>query len=318
MDKERIKEMLFEHYIITRFNLPLFQAKVAGQELTTACDEKYLEYRFELFEKYCMPSIVGQTCQNFKWLILMDARTPERFKMRLEHLHQLYPKLHPFYLNLNDYKRPYPTDYVRMYEEYAPVAGMLPFAKLEEGCKHEIQFIIQPQFLNDSIRTLSKTNPDYIITTRIDNDDAFHKEMIETIQERIRSNPERVVLDYPAAYKYVLNPGYVFRYEYLNNHFLSLCEPNTQALQTAIYWNHTEVEQMVKVEHIYSKPLQIELIHGNNVINFESGMSLKGMVYSILHFRKSNFGYQSVHRDWYWTFKYLVALSVGKIKMLMK
>lgn len=307
---------LFEHYIITRFNLPVFQAKVDGHDALSACDEQYLDYRFQLFEKYCMPSIVGQTCQNFKWLILMDARTPERFKKRLEELHQQYDNLHAFYLNLEDYKRPHPAEYIRRYDEYAPVAGLPNSAELIEWSKPEIQFLIQPRFINDCIRSLSRGHADWIVTTRIDNDDAFHKDMIATLQKRIAIHPKFVVLDYPLAYKYVLNPGYVFRYEYPNNHFLTLVEPNSAALQTAIYWNHTEVEKMVKVEHTYCKPLQLELIHGNNVINFDGGMTAKGMLYATLRFRQSDFGYRAVKRSWYWTIKYCVAPFLGKLKSL--
>ena len=43
-----------------------------------------LEGRLKLFNSYCLPSVVGQSCQDFKWLIYFDALAPSNFieKMR--------------------------------------------------------------------------------------------------------------------------------------------------------------------------------------------------------------------------------------------
>ena len=108
--------MTFEHYIITRFNLPIFQAKVAGKE-STSCSKEYLQYRFELFEKYCMPSIMNQTCQNFKWLVLFDINTPDEFKQRITKLHNKYPNLVHCFLDINKYKN-VPDEYIKLCEHY--------------------------------------------------------------------------------------------------------------------------------------------------------------------------------------------------------
>lgn len=284
--------MTFEHYIITRFNLPVFKPKVDGAEVPSACDENYLNYRFGLFERYCLPSIKNQSCQNFKWLILMDARTPDKFKKRLETLHNEYDNLRPFYLNLDDYKRPYPQEYIDLYNEYAPVAGLPDYEHIDEDPKREIQHIITPMFIKDCIKQLSATEPDYLITTRIDNDDSFHRDAIAIVQKQFSKKPEHVVLDYPNTYKYILYENVVYEYSLLNNHFLTLVESSEATFQSAIYWNHLYSSKFVKTEHYYTKPLQVEMIHGNNVVNNFTEFTLKGLINGLFHFSSIQFGWK--------------------------
>jgi len=67
----------FRHYIFTRFNwgwLDNLNRDRHGQPVNT---QEWLKHRCELFEKYCLPSIVNQTCQDFTWLVKFDPRTPE-------------------------------------------------------------------------------------------------------------------------------------------------------------------------------------------------------------------------------------------------
>lgn len=65
-----------QHFILTRFNLLIFNKNKEGKKVRTI---KWLEHRFMLFEKYCLPSVKNQTCQDFQWIVLFDSSTPERF-----------------------------------------------------------------------------------------------------------------------------------------------------------------------------------------------------------------------------------------------
>ena len=64
----------YSHFIITRFNLNLYAQD--KHDLPTRTD-RWLEHRFEVFERYCLPSVAAQTSGNFTWLCLFDAATPE-------------------------------------------------------------------------------------------------------------------------------------------------------------------------------------------------------------------------------------------------
>jgi|SRR5687768_1766534 len=64
----------FTHYLVTRFNIKIDQF---GPELfrPDARTEDWELKRLPLFEKFCVPSVAGQTNQNFTWLIYCDPAT---------------------------------------------------------------------------------------------------------------------------------------------------------------------------------------------------------------------------------------------------
>lgn len=67
---------LFDHFVITRFNVRMpwlsrFQAE------TRFCSPEWIRGRIELFDKYCFPSVAGQTCQKFRWLVYFDVDSPD-------------------------------------------------------------------------------------------------------------------------------------------------------------------------------------------------------------------------------------------------
>ena len=70
-----------EHYILTRFNLCLWTKDKKSNETRT---DKWLKQRFELFERYCLPSIIHQTSKSFKWIVLFDATTPQYYKQKIK------------------------------------------------------------------------------------------------------------------------------------------------------------------------------------------------------------------------------------------
>ena len=282
--------MTFQHYIITRFNLPVFAKKVNKAVTDSSCSDEYLSKRFPIFENYCFPSIKNQTCQNFKWLVLFDNNTPDRFRDWAKRLHEEYNNFVPCYLDVHQYEQ-LPEDYVTLYKAneknlYKTDVGHV---ELDEMILHHV---ITPAFIREQIRQFSNEIPDYYITTRIDNDDAFHKDMIKTVQERFLSNHQRVIYDFPYLYKYVLEQGVVYKFELKNGHFSTLVEAGSSTPQFVTYWNHLFVEQFVKTEHIYTKPMGVELVHGMNVCNDFTDSSVKGNLYAMLFFHKSDFGYK--------------------------
>ena len=78
------------HYVITRFNL---RGEAAS---TTALDPEWLARRFDLFEKFCLPTIKAQTRSDFSWLVLFDTETPPSCRERIERLAQ-WPIFRPIF-----------------------------------------------------------------------------------------------------------------------------------------------------------------------------------------------------------------------------
>lgn len=87
--------MDYQHLILTRFNLLLWNKAKDGEKVRTM---KWLEHRFQLFENYCLPSIKSQTYQEFEWIVLFDSMTPERYKDRIACFQKECPQLIPIFV----------------------------------------------------------------------------------------------------------------------------------------------------------------------------------------------------------------------------
>ena len=76
-----------QHFVLTRFNVDIGPHR-------RAWDEAWLAARFELFRSYCFPSMLGQTDQDFTWLIFFSASSQalvERFLTTLPAMPNLRP-----------------------------------------------------------------------------------------------------------------------------------------------------------------------------------------------------------------------------------
>jgi len=60
-----------DHVILTRFNLPSI-----GAESYIRAQEGWLKNRWELFQRYCVPSVRAQVEKNFVWLVFLDPESP--------------------------------------------------------------------------------------------------------------------------------------------------------------------------------------------------------------------------------------------------
>ncbi|MEP6794894.1 MAG: glycosyltransferase [Saprospiraceae bacterium] len=80
----------FTHYLVTRFNVPVenWDKDKAGRP---TLDEPWMTHRLWLFRKYCVPTIIAQTCQNFQWVIYCDINTSFIKKTQIEESVRMIP-----------------------------------------------------------------------------------------------------------------------------------------------------------------------------------------------------------------------------------
>ena len=67
-----------QHFILTRFNLRLVEvsADLDSDKFGNKIDrDQWLLHRFELFERYCLPSMAAQANQDFRWFLFFDEAT---------------------------------------------------------------------------------------------------------------------------------------------------------------------------------------------------------------------------------------------------
>ena len=282
--------MLFKHYIITRFNLRLFPKRTNG-ELVKNNDEYYLAKRLALFEKYCYPSVKKQTNQNFRWFLLMDIETPDVIKERIRILENNYKNLRVLFLDSDRYNSfdDWQSDDILYYNEYARIVNIPEYSNIQYGTK--LQCFVMPRFIKDMILSESEEKADFYLTTRIDNDDAFHCDMVETVQKLFLKDRKCCMYNFLYGYQYNAESNIVQKYYYKNNHFTTLVENKIDTLKSVYYWDHRFVGNFVEVVNVNTKPLWVEMLHGNNVANTFIVSHRNRLLLASLFFKPSDFGY---------------------------
>ena len=143
--------MPFEHFLLTRFSYRASDASRNVASPTRKISEgplnpERLELRFKLFECTCLPSVKAQSDQHFKWVIIVDRDLPTKFRSRLEALLDGRPN---FFIHT-----------------YDPAARMDKWDWLK------------PYFGRD-------TNPDFVLSTNLDDDDALPREFVSSVREHV-------------------------------------------------------------------------------------------------------------------------------------
>jgi hypothetical protein len=72
----------FHHVILTPFNCLRSKDPDEGK-WQIRLNPEWIEHRFVLFERYCLPSLIKQSNQNFLWWIYFDRHTPLKFLDRI-------------------------------------------------------------------------------------------------------------------------------------------------------------------------------------------------------------------------------------------
>jgi hypothetical protein len=132
---------MLKHVVITRLGLCVYS-------------EHWFARMIDLFEAVTLPSLVRQTSTEFIWLVVIDADMPSTARDRVETLLSPYPNCHLV-----------PIDVTQLLH-------------VRQGCfdwvwDHCQEFILEGGFLDDPC--------DYIITSVIDADDAWHQDVVSTV-----------------------------------------------------------------------------------------------------------------------------------------
>ena len=226
------------HYIITRFNLQLWTHDKKGQAIDR---EQWLERRLDLFERYCFPSLCAQTCQDFKWFLLFDNKTPEKYKER-----------------------------VTSYKDRCPQIQLIA---IQPTSALQLISIIQ-DVVKDFTKEHLKLHPDEetLITTYLDNDDALRSDFVEIVQEYAAKLKPRTFISFINGIQYFTELQIATRIRYKNNHFISFIEEINafNPLMTVYgFGSHFYIERIknCEIKYIDSEPMWVEVVHEENVDN---------------------------------------------------
>lgn len=174
-------ESKFTHFLITRYNVRLDEWETDRHGQPTLEDD-WMVHRYELFSKYCFPSVIKQSENKFYWLIYFESSTSSKHLNQITSLVSAYPYIK-----------------IRMVKGYF-------------GCMKDI----------DS--ELAHTQTEYVITSRLDNDDSIGLDYIRTIQSRFIPR-DKTLINLLHGYSYIPEKHIVTRlYRIQTNSFCSFIE----------------------------------------------------------------------------------------------
>lgn len=82
--------MDFEHLVIIRFSTIFKERGEFNEYIKSIFNEDKLNIRFELFEKFCLWTLVNQSLINYKVIIIYDKDLPEKYYNKLLELTENY------------------------------------------------------------------------------------------------------------------------------------------------------------------------------------------------------------------------------------
>lgn len=221
--------MEFTHTIITRFNV-----NIHPNPYNFRLSETWLTERFELFSKFCLPSVRAQECQDFTWLVLFDAKTPERF-MRFIRFFEKYKNFRPLFCNEFATILPQVREYLACME---PDAAAYLTTRLDNDDALSKKFVA-----------------------------VLHK-VVENLPSAQEEPSSELYINFPNGLQY--HHGDVYDFRDVTNAFVSLLEQNKPP-QTVFWVDHPDIYKKAPVAQIETKPIFLQNVHGMNVYNYIRG-----------------------------------------------
>lgn len=192
--------------------------------------DEWMEDRMWFFENFCFPSVAGQSNKDFTWLIFFDITTPEKYRKQAAQLAAGHPNIELHYID-----------------------GMPAF---------------YPS-IKEIVTERSASKP-YLITSRIDNDDAIHKDFIAEVQKKFNKQDYRAI-DIVTGYSLQIKPSVMLgKKEHIFNPFISLIEKNDDP-KTVWANDHHLWKKETRVTQVFHKRLWIAVIHEKNKVNNFNG-----------------------------------------------
>ena len=121
---------------------------------------------------------------------------------------------------------------------------------------------------NESIIKYVEENisTEYLITSRIDNDDCIHKDFINEIQKHF-DKQDFLAIDNIEGYTLQIEPNFILgKKEHIFNPFISLIEKNKNP-KTVWHYVHNMWKKEPRLIHVNEKRLWLSVIHGKNKVN---------------------------------------------------
>ncbi|MBI1183514.1 hypothetical protein GC194_04550 [bacterium] len=193
----------------------------------------WLLHRCALFERFCLPSVLQQTDKNFEWLLFFDSETKAEVWKKYDALPQVRVCL---------------IDNEHYYDD----RGM-------------VQEVLGEIVKNESYK--------YLITTRLDNDDALHPDFVAGINAQVNKMAwlKHRIVQYSDGFELSLPQKKVWQIHspHYSHSFLSFIEKYQSGKEplTCFNYRHVEMKKHYRLKNL-KKPIGwLRLIHERNLYN---------------------------------------------------
>jgi hypothetical protein len=208
--------------LITRFNLT-----TPGREAAYRGAAGWLAGRFDLFERYCLPSVRDQTQRDVTWLVLFDDQTPGWARERIARAQAVVP----------------------FRAVFTPLFDNQGWGR----------------FVRDAIGPAQPGRR--VITSNLDNDDALATDYLARLRDAAILARRKDTFALNVTNGLILARHRLYRFDHPANAFTTLVEPDQDPLRTTMTIRHNELAQHVPVVQVPGAPGWLQVVHGGNVSN---------------------------------------------------
>lgn len=231
---------------MTRFNIGLYNKNYWSKDKNGIdIDPKsWLEHRFKLFDKYCIPSICHQNNKNFIWLVLFDKDTPKEWFDKIWSYKNICSNYVPIFVNNNGHQWSFGGKEIKSY----------------------------------MFDQASKSGHTHIITTRFDNDDGLSNDAIESIQNNI-IDKDILFINMMNGYLYDICNKRFYQASIHSNSFITAIE-KVSLVKTIFGWgSHSKLQynHPEKIINIYTGNW-LQIIHDRNMVNKNRGNNINHQI----------------------------------------
>ncbi|MXO73929.1 hypothetical protein GRI40_01655 [Altererythrobacter aerius] len=220
---------MISHVILTRFNLA-----TPGREQTLRSDPAWLAGRFDLFERYCLPSVAAQTDPDFDWIVLFDDETGDDARARIVAAQAVFP-------------------FRAVFTPMFPHGKWAAFTRSVIGPP-------QPGRL--------------VVTSNLDSDDGIAVDYVARVKMAVASAGRAPPYAINFTSGIVLRDGMRYLHRHRSSAFTNLVEHDTPSLRTGNTINHMEMVKHVPILQERGPPAWLQVVHDTNVSNRVRGRLL--------------------------------------------
>lgn len=233
--------------LLTRFNI-----RTSGVGYSEEQSPDWLEERFDLFGRYCAPSIAAQTEEDFDWIIFCDEHTPPEI---LERIRAYDSRIR---IALFVYRPPAPSGG----DASQPVSPVIPSPARDDKVLSTLQ--VFPHVRPDA---------EIVVASRVDNDDALSRHAMKRVREHIdqfiASRHDQWLYNPMLGYKFDHQTRRLYPAEKHNSAFLTMFERKIGDVRPRgpFAGNHSLMHEQYPSYQDVGARLWLMVIHGGNVLN---------------------------------------------------